>query len=69
MLSLVKKGKRADILQFTLVMLADLLNGSTFTRVLIILDVKGFSNQVLSLNIIDPLLKYSNTRPTLIIVF
>jgi hypothetical protein len=28
MLSLVNKGKRADILQFTLVMLADLLNGS-----------------------------------------
>jgi V-type H+-transporting ATPase subunit H len=29
MASLVKKGKRADILQFTLVMLADLLIGIT----------------------------------------
>ena len=58
MLSLVKQGKRADILQFTLVMLADLLNGLSCKRTLIILDVNGFSNEVLSLDIIDPLLKF-----------
>jgi hypothetical protein len=61
MLSLINKGKRADILQFTLVMLADLLNGIQKMNniALVTLDVKGFNNELLSLDIFNPLLKYS----------
>jgi len=56
-MSLVEKGKRADILQFTLVTLADLLNGVLRQIVYLIIDVQGFSTTVVELNILDPLLK------------
>ena len=57
MLSLIKKGKRADILQFALVMLADLLNGLTRFECADDLDVDGFSYEFMSLDVFEPLLK------------
>jgi hypothetical protein len=57
MLSLVKKGKRADILQFALVMLADLSNGSTQFECPDDLEVNGFSEELMSLDVFEPLLK------------
>jgi hypothetical protein len=47
MTSLVKKGKYADILQFTLVLLSDLL-----------IDVTSFAQAILSQDIINPLLRF-----------
>ena len=48
MVNLVKRGKYADILQFTLVLLTDLLT-----------DVKSFAEAILSHDIIDPLLRFT----------
>jgi len=49
MVNLVKRGKYADILQFTLVLLSDLLT-----------DVKSsFAEAILSYDIIDPLLRFT----------
>lgn len=47
MTNLVKKGKYADILQFALVLLSDLL-----------IDVKDFAQAILSQDIINPLLTF-----------
>ena len=47
MTNLVKKGKYADILQFALVLLSDLL-----------IDVQGFAQAILSQDIINPLLTF-----------
>lgn len=62
MVSLVKNGKRADILQFTLVMLADLLNGKPNQYALANEDVQGFSDEVMDCGIFEPLLRFGNIR-------
>jgi hypothetical protein len=59
MVSLVTKGERADVLQFALIMSADLLVGTFDLLYCLILDIKGFASELLSQGIIDPLLRYT----------